>query len=139
MGNFNAHFSKHRVEMDYGVSLLLSMSNTLGLNVLNWLTQAYGKFTWSSGSKKSTLDYISTSQWWVEHTRNLLIDKEGWFDMGSDHNLILWKFDLNKACQGGSKQEQDKRRKVKKAALEMEQKGKGRLGRLQSKGRRGND
>ena len=35
--------------------------------------------------------------------------------MGSDHNLMLWKSDFKKACQGGSKQEQDKRRKVKKA------------------------
>ena len=77
MGDFNAHFSEHRVEMDHRASLLLSMSNTLGLNVLNWLTHVYGKFTWSSGSKKSTLDYISTSQWWVEHTRNLLVDEQG--------------------------------------------------------------
>ena len=36
--------------------------------------------------------------------------------MGSDHNLMLRKFDFNKSCQGGSKQEPDKRRKVKKAA-----------------------
>ena len=100
MGDFNAHFSKHRVEMDHRASLLLSMSNTLGLNVLNWLPQLYEKFTWSSGSKKSTLDYISTSQWWIEHTRNLLINEEGWFDMGSDHNLMLWKFDFNKALPG---------------------------------------
>ena len=48
MGEFNAHFSEHRVEMDYRASLLLSVSNTLGLNVLNWLTQVYEKFTWSS-------------------------------------------------------------------------------------------
>ena len=31
MGDFNAHFSEHRVEMDHRASLLLSMSNTLGV------------------------------------------------------------------------------------------------------------
>ena len=41
--------------------------------------------------------------------------KRGGSTMGSDHNLMLWKFDFNKTCQGCSKGEQDKRRKVKKA------------------------
>ena len=36
--------------------------------------------------------------------------------MGSDHSLMLWKLDFNKACQGGSKQEQDEKKKAKKAA-----------------------
>ena len=90
--------------------------------------------------KKSTLDYISTLQWWVEHTRNLLIDEEGWFDMGSDHNLMLWKFDFNTACRGGSNKNKIKEKgKESRKRLEMEQKGKSRLGRPQIKGRRGND
>ena len=67
--------------------------------------------------KKSTLDYIIVSQRWLQLIRHLLIDEEGWFDVGSDHNLLLWKFmtrkpeQVAKTYKEAKSQRTDKRKK----------------------------
>ena len=40
----------------------------------------------------SMLDYVLVSETSVKVIDQFLVDEEGWFDVGSDHNLIFWSF-----------------------------------------------
>ncbi len=109
MGDFNAHFNEEGVGLDCRASLLCRTNTVLGLAVLNWLPVAKGKFTWEGGSKRSTLDYVLASEAWVERIDHLLVDEEGWFDVGSDHNILFWAFGKEK--RGARQTQKDKHTK----------------------------
>ena len=90
MGDFNAHFDSNHVALDPRAGLVGSLSQVANLRVMNWQPGVVGKWTWGCGSKQSVLDYVLVSEWWVDRVSRFSVDDEGFFDIGSDHNLLLW-------------------------------------------------
>ena len=89
---------------------------------MNWSQFAKGEFTWAT-RKKSTLDYIIVSQKWLQLTRHLLSDEEGWFDVGSDHNFANMEVHDKETGEGGQNTEgsqaAESRQKEETTRLEM--------------------
>ena len=90
MGDFNAHFDESKVALDVRASLVESLSRVANLTVMNWEPEVAGKWTWGCEQKQSVLDYVLMSAWWVDRTSRFCIDDEGFLDIGSDHNVLLW-------------------------------------------------
>lgn len=90
MGDFNAHFDESKVALDVRASLVENLSRVASLTVMNWEPEVAGKWTWGCEKKQSVLDYVLMSEWWVDRTSRFLIDDEGFLDIGSDHNILLW-------------------------------------------------
>ena len=89
MGDLNAHFTEEGASLDCRASLLDRVSTELSLATMNWSPVATEKFTWESRSTRCMLDYVLVSETWVKVIDQFLVDEEGWFDVGSDHNLIV--------------------------------------------------
>jgi len=90
MGDFNAHFDENQVALDSRATLLENLSQVANLAVMNWRQGVVGRWTWSCGNKQSVLDYVLVSEWWEERISRFSIDDEGFLDIGSDHNVLLW-------------------------------------------------
>ena len=58
---------------------------------MNFADFTRGKWTWQGREKQSVLDYILMSQELAGSTSSMTIDDDGWFDIGSDHNLMFWE------------------------------------------------
>ena len=56
---------------------------------MNWQPGVAGKWTWASGGQLSVLDYVLLSRGLVERIDRFVVDDEGFFDIGSDHNLMF--------------------------------------------------
>ena len=90
MGDFNAHFDDNHVALDSRASLVEALSRVANLTVMNWEQGVVGKWTWGCDNRQSVLDYVLVSEWFVDRISRFSIDDEGFFDVGSDHNLLLW-------------------------------------------------
>ena len=90
MGDFNAHFDGSHLALDARASLVESLSRVANLSVMNWQAGVVGKWTWGCESRQSVLDYVLVSGWWEDRISRFSIDDEGFFEIGSDHNLLLW-------------------------------------------------
>ena len=89
-GDFNAHFDENGVAQDNKASFLSDLSQMAGLSIMNWQPGVAGKWTWASGGQHSVLDYVLLSGGLVERIDRFVVDDEGFFDIGSDHNLMFW-------------------------------------------------
>ena len=58
---------------------------------MNFEAITKGKWTWQDGKKRSVLDYVLASQGIADSVTQMTVDDEGWFDIGSDHNLMFWE------------------------------------------------
>ena len=67
------------------------ISKDLGMRILNFQVFTRGKWTWHGGEKKSVLDYVLMSDGLADNTTQMVIGDDGWFDIGSDHNLLFWE------------------------------------------------
>ena len=89
-GDFNAHFYENWVAQDNKASFQSDLSQMAGLSIMNWQPGVAGKWTWASGGQHSVLDYVLLSGGLVERIDRFVVDDEGFFDIGSDHNLMFW-------------------------------------------------
>ena len=61
-----------------------------GLSIMNWQPGVAGKWAWASCGQHSVLDYVLLSGGLVERIDWFVVDDEGFFDIGSDNNLMFW-------------------------------------------------
>ena len=90
-----------------------------------------GKWTWGCENRPSVLDYVLVSEWWVDRISRFSIDDEGFFYVGSDHNLLLL------ACHGWGKEGKCGRGKGEtkvQEGVEVENKRESRLGKVSAEG-----
>ena len=105
MGDFNAHFGSDGKALDCRAKFLNRLSEVVGLRILNFEDSTRGKWTWQGREKQSVLDYILMSQELADSTSGMTIDDDGWFDIGSDHNLIFWESDDSYKIEQRSREE----------------------------------
>ena len=91
MGDFNAHFDIGGKALDCRAKFLNRLNKVGGLRIMNFADFTRGKWTWQGREKQSVLDYILMSQELADSTSSMTIDDDGWFDIGSDHNLMFWE------------------------------------------------
>ena len=91
MGDFNAHFDIGGKALDCRAKFLNRLNKVGGLRIMNFADFTKGKWTWQGREKQSVLDYILMSQELADSTSSMTIDDNGWFDIGSDHNLMFWE------------------------------------------------
>ena len=91
MGDFNAHFDSGGKALDCRAKFLNRLNKVGGLRIMNFADFTRGKWTWQGREKQSVLDYILMSQELADSTSSMTIDDDGWFDIGSDHNLMFWE------------------------------------------------
>ena len=91
MGDFNAHFDNGGRAIDCRAKFLSRISEVGGLRIMNFEHCTRGKWTWHGRGKRSVLDYVLMTQGMADRTTQVTVDDDGWFDIGSDHNLIFWE------------------------------------------------
>ena len=93
MGDFNGHITMiDGKEQDANGRMLLEWLTTYNLNMLNMDNRCKGKYTWSRGGNRSTLDYVLVNEKILGNFKNMEIDEEKISFDESDHCLVSAKF-----------------------------------------------
>lgn len=96
VGDFNAHLDGAQVSsgmrQDYNGSQLLETAERFGLVIGNLQQKCEGGTTWSSGDRRSCIDYALLSPGLYDRLGRMSIDEEGVHSVGSDHNRLLLEF-----------------------------------------------
>ena len=58
----------HHHHHPHKAGLVSDLAKVADLLIMNWQPGVSGKWTWDCENRRSVLDYILTSKWWVERT-----------------------------------------------------------------------
>jgi hypothetical protein len=107
MGDFNGKIANNvrnkDKTIDYNGQGLLDFCNAADLAILNLHEKCIGVYTWFRNQQKNVLDYVCVSQGVLDKMDSFLIDDDGRYHLGSDHNMIVT--DLKSNCNLNKKNE----------------------------------
>lgn len=93
LGDFNGHLGFiGSQKLDTNGKMILELMETYKLILLNDVPECKGAVTWQQGEKKSTIDFILTSEKLFTNFENMIIDENWEETCMSDHNLIKATF-----------------------------------------------
>jgi exonuclease III len=111
MGDFNGKVTafKDPDKISHNGTLLESLVETTGFTLLNLSEKCSGKVTWSRGNQHSTIDYALCSPGMYDLITSVLIDEDHMYSVGSDHNVMAVKANINPSSHETRKSEEVKR------------------------------
>ena len=92
VGDMNGHVGILGEEVNRNGMLLRDACDNMSLEMLNE-TIAEGRVTWQGREHRSAIDYVLVNENAREKVLSLWIDEDQEFDIGSDHNLLLVRYD----------------------------------------------
>jgi exonuclease III len=115
VGDFNGHIAMPAGKLSgvYEASnrngkRIESLTHSHNLTILNnHQDKCKGKWTWCRGAQRSIVDYALASRNIALRTQSLIIDEEGQWDLGSDHNWLVLSCNMYIPTRGTANPQQD--------------------------------
>ena len=112
-GDFNGHIGDGMEgieggdrEINRNGTRLINFTREYKLRIVNRDVQCKGKWTWTSGERRTIIDYVLVDSDIFQMAQNCEIDEDGRLDIGSDHNWITLELNIQfrkRERGGGSK------------------------------------
>jgi len=91
VGDFNGHVGKivkgNWEEVNANGKKLLKFSEEMDLTIVNTTNKCTGVWTWMRGEQRSVIDFILADEDILRGIESMVVDDEGRWEVGSDHNI----------------------------------------------------
>ena len=81
-------------EINRNGTRLINFTREYKLRIVNRDVQCKGKWTWTSGERRTIIDYVLVDSDIFQMAQNCEIDEDGRLDIGSDHNWITLELNI---------------------------------------------